>query len=178
MTRTALDYDENWFDPEEFARLRRLLPMSYVHAVPVRMGDGGEVESIGLILRSSPDGALVRELVGGRVRYCEPLRDALLRHAEKDLGPLALPAVPPALAPFHVAEYFPSESARLHDPRQHAIALCYILPVAGDCEPRRDALSLDWLSPSDAVRGDVLEEMPYGQHHILRAALAHLGLLP
>lgn len=178
MTRTALDYDENWLDPEDLARLRRQLPVTYVNVVPVRLDDDGTVESVGLLLRTQPNGALGREIVGGRVRYHETLREALVRHIEKDLGPLALPTLPVSHVPFHVAEYFPTDGiSRLHDPRQHAIALCYIVPVQGECIPRQDALSLDWLTPVDAVRADVVDDMCRGQEHIVKAALAHLGIL-
>lgn len=179
MTRTALDFDENWLDPEELEHIRRRLPITYVHGLPVQRGDDGEVERIGLLLRTLEDGTLGREIIGGRVRFHEPIRSALLRHAENDLGHLALPTVPLSLTPYHVAEYFPTEAvSQYHDPRQHAVALCYVLPVIGDCEPRGAALSLDWLSPQEAVRDDVIGEMRHGQEHIVRAGLAHLGILP
>ncbi|WP_349827213.1 DUF4916 domain-containing protein [Brevibacterium litoralis] len=179
MTRTALDFDDNWLEPEELTEFRRRLPLSYVNAVPVRLGDDGVVTRIGTLLASMSDGTLGREIVGGRVRFHETLRTALMRHAEKDLGPLALPQVPPSLTPFHVAEYFPTDGAGpYHDPRQHAIALCYVLPVTGECQPRKDALSLDWLTPAEALREDVVAEMQGGQEHIVRAALTHLGIHP
>lgn len=181
MTRTALDYDDNWLEPDELASIRRRMPITYVNAVPVQLGDHGQVTKVGLLLRTlEDDGSLGREIVGGRVRYHEPLRSALVRHVEKDLGPLALPQIPPALTPFHVAEYFPTQMgpSPYQDPRQHAVALCYILPMQGECSPRRDALSLDWLTPAEAIREDVVAEMCHGQEHIVRAALAHLGILP
>ncbi|MCQ9368206.1 NUDIX hydrolase family protein [Brevibacterium sp. 50QC2O2] len=179
MTRTALDFDDNWFDPEELVEFRRRLPITYVNAVPVQVDDMGRVERIGLLLRTLASGKLGREIVGGRVRYHESLRTALMRHAEKDLGPLALPEVPASLTPFHVAEYFPTEGiGRYHDPRQHAVALCYILPVRGECAPQQDTLSLDWLTPAEALRDDIVTDMAGGQEHIVRAALAHLGVLP
>lgn len=179
MTRTALDFDENWLDPDDIELFRNRLPITYVNAVPVQIDDKGQVERVGLLLRTMADGTLGREIVGGRVRYHESLRAALMRHAEKDLGPLALPALPPSLQPFHVAEYFPTEGlSRYHDPRQHAVALCYILPVRGECVPSQDALSLDWLTPVEAIRADIVAEMAGGQEHIVRAALAHLGILP
>ena len=109
MTRTALDYDDNWLDPDELAHMRRRLPLTYVHGLPVQRGDDGEVERVGLLLRTLDTGALGREIVGGRVKFHESIRTALLRHAEKDLGTLALPTAPLSLTPFHVAEYFPTE---------------------------------------------------------------------
>ncbi|GAA2010000.1 DUF4916 domain-containing protein [Brevibacterium samyangense] len=179
MTRTALDFDDNWLDPDEIASLRRRLPISYVNAVPVRLGDDGVPEKIGLLLRTREDGTLGREIVGGRIRFHETIRSALMRHAEKDLGPLALPQLPPSIVPFHVAEYFPTEGfSNLYDPRQHAIALCYVLSVQGECQPRKDALSLDWLTPEEVLREDVLAELTHGQENIVKAAIGHLGLYP
>lgn len=176
MTRTALDYDENWFEDAELARLRRQLPIPYVNAIPVRVGEAGNVERIGLLLRTLDDGTLGREIIGGRIRFHESIRAALLRHAENDLGPMALPVIPPAIAPFHIAEYFPTEGASLlHDPRQHAIAMCFIMEVRGECTPRADALCLDWLTPEETLRADIVGELGHGQVHILRAALTHLG---
>lgn len=179
MTRTALDYDENWLEPEELNRLRRTLPLTYVHGVPVQVSDSGEVERIGLLLRTLPDQTLGREIVGGRVRFHETLRSALARHCEQDLGPLALPVFPTSLTPFHVAEYFPTQGvSNYYDPRQHAVALCYILQVRGECTPRQDALSFDWFAPQELLRDDIIADMCHGQHHIVKAALAHLGILP
>ena len=176
MTRTALDFDENWFDDAEFAQLRRRLPIPYVNAIPVRVGESGNVERIGLLLRSLDDGTLGREVVGGRIRFHESIRTALMRHAENDLGPMALPVIPPAISPFHIAEYFPTEgSSLLYDPRQHAISMCFILEVRGECTPRADALSLDWLTPEETLGPDIVGELCHGQEHILRYALAHMG---
>lgn len=176
MTRTALDYDENWFEDEEFSRLRRRMPIPYVNAIPVRVGETGNVERIGLLLRSLDDGTLGREVVGGRIRFHESIRTALMRHAENDLGPMALPVIPPAIAPFHIAEYFPTEgSSLLFDPRQHAISMCFILEVRGECTPRADALSLDWLTPEETLRPDITDELCHGQEHVLKIALGHLG---
>ena len=60
----------------------------------MRVDDRGRVTAIGLLLRVSDDGRIMRELVSGRVLHHERLRDAILRHVEKDLGPMALPRVP------------------------------------------------------------------------------------
>lgn len=179
MSRTALDYEDTWFTPEELAQLRRRLPFTYINALPVKVGANGSLERVGLLLRSLDDGTLGRELISGRVRFHETIRDALVRHTETDLGPMALPQVPVAMQPFTIAEYFPTEGiSKLHDSRQHAIALCYILPVQGECSPRQDALSLDWLTPEEAVRPDIISEMRHGQEHVLKQGLAFLGALP
>src|SRR5699024_599630 len=85
MTRTAVDTHENWLDPEDLARARRQLPILYINAVPIRVDDLGSVTSVGLLLRSSAEGDINREVIAGRVLFHERIRDALHRHIEKDL---------------------------------------------------------------------------------------------
>jgi ADP-ribose pyrophosphatase YjhB (NUDIX family) len=174
MTETT----PGWLSTDELELTRGRMPILYVEAVPVRVDDSGEVTEIGLLLRIGPDGTVSRTLVSGRVMYHERVRDALLRHLEKDLGPVALPRVPASLQPFTVAEYFPTQGITpYHDPRQHAVALAYIVPVAGDCRPRQDALDLVWFSPQEAASPMVQQDMPGGQGTLLKQALAHVGYL-
>ncbi len=167
-----------WLSADELRSARGHLPILYVEAVPVRVDESGEVTSVGLLLRIGPDGTVSRTLVSGRVMHHERIRDALLRHLEKDLGPVALPRIPASLQPFTVAEYFPTQGITpYHDPRQHAVALAYIVPVTGDCRPRQDALDLVWFTPGEAASSVVQQDMPGGQGVLLKQALAHVGAL-
>ncbi|KAB8193285.1 DUF4916 domain-containing protein [Nonomuraea phyllanthi] len=167
-----------WLSPDELESVRGQLPILYVDAVPVRVDDTGVVTRVGLLLRIAPDGTVSRALVSGRVLHHERIRDALLRHLEKDLGPVALPRIPASPQPFTVAEYFPTPGVTpYHDPRQHAVSLAYIVPVAGDCRPRQDALDLEWFTPEDAASPAVQQEMTGGQGVLLKQALAHVGCL-
>ncbi len=167
---------EGWLSSEELASVRARMPILYVEAVPVRVDDRGDVTAVGLLLRATDAGRVQRELVSGRVLYHERVRDALLRHLEKDLGPMALPRIPASPAPFTVSEYFPTPGVTaFHDPRQHAVALAFIVPVTGDCAPQQDALDLAWLSLSEAADPMMLAEMDGGHGILLRQALAHLG---
>lgn len=95
MTETT----PGWLTPDELESARARMPILYVEAVPVRVDDNGEVTSIGLLLRIGPDGTVSRTVVSGRVLHHERVRDALLRHLEKDLGPVALPASRPRSSP-------------------------------------------------------------------------------
>ena len=127
----------------------------------------------GVLLRLGEDGSVCRELVSGRVLHHERVRDALLRHIEKDLGPMALPRVPASPQPFTVAEYFPTPGVTpFHDPRQHAVSLAFVVPVAGDCAPQNDALDLTWLTPDQALDPGIQAEMERGPR---RAAAAGAG---
>jgi ADP-ribose pyrophosphatase YjhB (NUDIX family) len=168
-----------WLDVDDLELARAQMPVLYVNAVPVRVDEGGEVTHIGLLLRMGTDGTVSRTLVSGRVLYHERVRDALVRHLEKDLGPVALPRIPASLQPFTVAEYFPTMGITpYHDPRQHAVALAYVVPVAGDCRPRQDALDLVWFTPEEAASPLVQQEMEGGQGALLKQALAHTSCLP
>jgi ADP-ribose pyrophosphatase YjhB (NUDIX family) len=165
-----------WLAPEELESVRGRMPILYVDAVPVRVDDTGMVTRVGLLLRIASDGAVSRALVSGRVLHHERVRDALLRHLEKDLGPVALPHIPASPQPFTVAEYFPTPGVTpYHDPRQHAVSLAYVVPVSGDCRPRQDALDLVWFTPEEAASPLVQQEMPGGQGVLLMQALAHVG---
>ncbi|GAA4507742.1 MULTISPECIES: NUDIX hydrolase family protein [Nonomuraea] len=167
-----------WLAPEELESVRGRMPILYVDAVPVRVDDTGAVTRVGLLLRIAADGTVSRALVSGRVLYHERVRDALLRHLEKDLGPVALPSLPVSPVPFTVAEYFPTPGVTpYHDPRQHAVSLAYIVPVRGDCRPRQDALDLVWFTPEEAASPMVQQEMTGGQGVLLKQALAHVGRL-
>lgn len=174
-----LDTRGSWLADDELASARERLPIVYVDAVPVRVDARGQVTEIGLLLRALPDGTISRAVVSGRVLYGERVRDALLRHLEKDLGAMALPRVAPSPQPFTVVEYFPSPDVTgFHDPRQHAVSLAFVVPLDGDCAPSQDALDLVWVTPEVATSLEFEAEMSGGQGRLVRMALAHCGLLP
>ncbi|CCG04405.1 NUDIX hydrolase family protein [Blastococcus saxobsidens] len=177
MTDVTTATGAGWLSREDMDAARERLPILYVDVVPVRVDGHGVVTAVGLLLRAGEDGQIKRALVSGRVLYHERVRAALVRHVEKDLGPLALPRIPPAPQPFTVAEYFPTPGVTpFHDPRQHAVSLAYVVPVAGDCAPQQDALELTWFAPDEARDPGVLAELANGQSALLLQALAHLGV--
>ena len=105
------DPNPGWLSEEDLYEARRRLPMVYVEALPVRLDALGYVSEIGLLYVADGNGHFCRTFVSGRVMYRETIRAALMRHLEKDLGPFALPQLPPSITPFTVAEYFPSTVA-------------------------------------------------------------------
>lgn len=169
----------SWLTREELDTTRERVPMVYVDAVPVRTDATGAVVSIGLLLRALADGTISRAVVSGRVLYGELVREALLRHIEKDLGTMALPELPAAPQPFTVVEYFPDPDVTgFHDPRQHAVSLAFVVPVRGDCSPSQDALDLVWVTPQEVASAEFQTQMAGGQGRLVRMALAHCGVLP
>jgi len=167
-----------WLSDRELNHVRSELPLVYVNVIPVRINPLGEVTEVGLLLRAD-EGVISRALVAGRVLYHETIRDALIRNLEKDLGAVALPRVPQSPTPFTIAEYFPTPGITpFHDPRQHAVALAYVVPVDGDCSPQQNALDIVWLTPEEAASEEVAQEMTGGQDVLLRRGLAFCGVLP
>ena len=159
--------------------VRDRVPLVYVDAVPVRVDEEGNVTHVGMLLRQAADGSISRMVVSGRVMLNERIREALIRHLEKDLGPLALPRIPPEPSPFTVVEYFQDPSiSGFHDPRHHAVSLAYVVPVSGECQPTQQALELTWFTPTEAVSDRVRREMTGGHDRLIRLALASVGVLP
>ncbi|MCU1478212.1 MAG: hypothetical protein JWQ64_2905 [Subtercola sp.] len=178
MSVRTPDPNPGWLSDQELDEIRRRLPLLYVEAVPVRVDGLGQVTEVGVLLRVSPSGNMTRTIVSGRVMYGETLRDALFRHLEKDLGPMAFPQLPTSPIPFSVAEYFPIPGVSSYtDDRQHAVSLAYVIPVTGTCDPRQDALELTWMTPQEAVSDAIHAEMEGGRGALLRAALASVGRL-
>lgn len=176
---TQTENETGWLSPDDLELVRANVPIVYVDAVPVRVDELGNVTEVGMLLRVAADGTISRMVVTGRVLFGERVREALMRHCEKDLGPIALPRVPANPTPFTVVEYFPNpERSGFYDPRHHAVSLAYVVPVEGDCEPTQEALDLTWFSPEEAVSNEVRESMTSGHDRLIRLALAHVGKLP
>ena len=174
-----IDTRNMWLTPEEIAGVRNQVPLIYIDAVPVRVNADGVVTHVGLLLRQAADGSISRMVVSGRVMLNEKIRDALMRHLEKDLGPLAFPRIPPEPSPFTVVEYFQDPSiSGYYDPRHHAVSLAFVVPVTGECTPSQQALDLVWFTPQQAVSDDVRKAMTSGHDRLLRIALASVGQLP
>ena len=179
MSVRTPDSNPGWLSDDELSAVRRRLPLLYVEAIPVRVDGLGTVTEVGLLLRANESGEMTRTIVSGRVMYGETVRDALFRHLEKDLGPMAFPLLPTSPTPVHVAEYFPIPGISAYsDDRQHAVSLVYVVPVTGTCEPRQDALEVTWLTPQEATTDPVVTELEGGRGTLLRTALASVGALP
>lgn len=164
-----------WLSPEDLDLVRRKVPIIYVDILPVRVDTQGVVQAVGLLLRAVREEVISRAIVSGRVLFHESIRQAIVRHVEKDLGPLAMPRLPTSLVPFAVGEYFPTPGSGLYDPRQHAVSLGYVVPVDGECEPQEDALDLAWLTPEEALSDPVQSDLTDGHGLMVRQGLASVG---
>ncbi|MCI1832964.1 MAG: NUDIX hydrolase family protein [Bifidobacterium sp.] len=166
-----------WLDRDSIDRIRKQLPIIYVEIVPVRTDSLGRVVQVGSLLCVGHDGSVERTLITGRVLYHETLREAIARNVAKDLGEIALPVLPQGLQPFTVAEFFPTPGlSEFYDPRQHAVALCYVVPMAGECKPQDETLDVEWCDPGgDRIR-TFIDQMANGHGRIVRQALAWTGM--
>jgi hypothetical protein len=175
----SIDTRTGWMPNDVLNDVRDRVPLVYVDAIPVRVDEAGNVTHVGMLLRQAADGSISRMVVSGRVMLNERIREALIRHLEKDLGPLALPRIPPEPSPFTVVEYFQDPTiSGFHDPRHHAVSLAYVVPVSGECQPTQQALELTWFTPAEAVSDRVRREMTGGHDRLIRLALASVGVLP
>ncbi|MDP9405489.1 MAG: NUDIX hydrolase family protein [Actinomycetota bacterium] len=178
-TADVTDTTPGWLSVGELGEVRDRVPLVYVEAVPVRLDHLGRIVRVGLLLRPVPDGTVSRAVVSGRVLLGETVREALWRHLNKDLGPQSDPQVPASPVPITVAEYFPDRRRTgFVDPRQHAVALAYLVPVTGTCEPAQDALEFSWMTPEEVTSSEVAAEMSSGHDRLVRIALAHAQRLP
>ncbi|WP_055426864.1 NUDIX hydrolase family protein [Bifidobacterium aesculapii] len=165
-----------WLDPADINRARSQMPIAYVEIVPVRTDEFGRVAQVGSLLRVTDDGSIERAVISGRVLFHETLREAIARNVAKDLGDIALPMLPVNLQPFTVAEFFPTPGlSEYYDPRQHAIALCYVVPIAGDCRPQDETLDVEWVDPHSDMLATFLDQMTNGHDRIVRKALEYCG---
>ncbi len=171
-----VNLNPGWLSADELSFVRGRVPVLYVEAVPVRVDGYGRVTEVGLLLRSTPEGMMTRALVAGRVRFGETIRDALYRHLENDLGPMAFPQIPASPIPAQIAEFFPMPGiSSFVDDRQHAVSLVYVVPVTGSCTPRQDALEVSWMAPEEALAASTLSELVGGRGRLLQQALATVG---
>lgn len=166
-----------WLGSEEINRVRGEMPIAYICVVPVCTDEFGRIVQIGSLLHVTDDGSVERALISGRVLFHETLREAIARNISKDLGDLALPVLPVSPQPFTVAEFFPTPGvSEYFDPRQHAIALCYVIPIAGDCHPQDETLDVEWVDPHDDKLSIFLQQMCNGHGRIVQAALQWAGI--
>lgn len=171
------DNPPGWLSPHDIDEARARLPIVYVEVVPVRINDIGRICEVGSLLRVRDNGSVERTLIAGRVLFHETIREAIARNIAKDLGNLALPIMPVSLQPFTVAEFFPTPGiSEFYDSRQHAIELCYVVPISGDCKPLDSALDVEWCDVESGQLDTFVNQMVGGHGQILRRALCWGGV--
>lgn len=149
-----------------FSTVSKLVPISCVDVLPYReVRDSIEV---GLIRRKDPFGALVWTMVGGGIHRRESIAEAASRHITLTLGPNVRWEEPDYSSPDAVGEYFPVPMTHAgFDPRKHAIALTYAIPLSGPVSPNGEALDFHWFSENDIP----FPEVGFRQADVIRRLL-------
>ena len=152
-----------WF---AFYFVSKLSPISCVDLLPYRVVD--QSVEIGLIQRRDAHGQIVWNLVGGGIHRQESVAEAAARHMYATLGPDVIWTEPDYSRPDAIEEYFPVRRAAAgHDPRKHAIALTYAVPLSGQVSARDEAITFRWF-PEDALP---LDNMGFGQDIVVSRIL-------
>ncbi len=131
-----------WLEDDEWERIQTLIPIAVVDIVLLSMDSPPRV---GLIERETPHQGKRWNLIGGRIRYGEPLEAAVRREISDALGSNVNVRVPDVSKPHYVAQYAPlKQSGFLEDPRKHAVGLTYAVRASGIPAARREALAFAW----------------------------------
>ena len=90
---------------------------------------------------------------------------------------MALPRLPHNPVPFTVRQYLPyslddGDPTVSTDPRQHAVALVYVVPIQGDVRVDGDCLGFDWFTLDDAQSPDLARELTSGHAQIINQLVA------
>lgn len=152
MSPRRPDRHDEWLSDAAWATVQQTVPIACVDVVPV-LRDGSS-HLIGLIRRTTPfDGRVLWCQIGGRIRFGETVRAAVLRHLHETIAGVAvdLPLDP---QPDYVMQWFPEPqpSSRVAygvDPRRHAVALSFLVELTGLPEPvpAGEADEFAWLDP-------------------------------
>jgi ADP-ribose pyrophosphatase YjhB (NUDIX family) len=148
-----------WLGDEAWAAVQQAVPIACVDLLPFRPAGPGTSE-VGLVRRATPFGPDPRWChMGGRIRYGETLRDALLRHLHETVDGATV-ELPPDPQPAYVMQWFATPTDRAGDgvaygwdPRRHAVALCFAVTMAGDPVPvpGGEALEFGWFTIEDVA---------------------------
>jgi ADP-ribose pyrophosphatase YjhB (NUDIX family) len=151
----------DWLGDEELAEARRLVPIFCVDVLLWRRGSGSL--EFGLIERLDAYGEPTWNLIGGRVRRDEPIAEAIRRHIE---NAIELPGFEPPdpRRPDVLTEYLHRDAPVASsgdvpfDPRQHAVAVGYLVEVRGDADlrPGGEARDFRWFAAADLPPADAI----------------------
>lgn len=154
-------------DPRRYEEVVALVPIVCLDVIPLCPRSGACL----LIRRWLPSGGLGWNIVGGGVYREETLDHALARHVSSTLGPDVAWDLPQLERPDAVEQYLPNpRSGFAHDPRKHAIALTYLLPLTGEPVASGEAEEVRWFTPADLP---LPQEFGFGQGPLVHRLVAH-----
>lgn len=164
--------DSGFLPADEWERIQRQVPIVCVDAVVM-----AESRSrYALILRDTADEGQRLCLTGGRVYRNETIAEAISRQLFTTLGTDIRFQLDDEPQPYYVAQYFPERrNGHGWDSRKHAVALTFVVDVAGQVTPMGEALDVTWFRADELPRAD---EMGFAQHLALGRCLRAMAERP
>ncbi len=161
--------DPNWLSDADWKRVQDSVPVACVDVLPVQMGLGGGIARVGLIYRGTPHQGMRWCLVGGRLWRNELFSEAVGRQVRETLGAKVRFEIGTEAQPTYVAQYFTFlREAGLLDPRQHAVAMVFVVVMDGEITPAGEAAAFRWF---DVASLPGKEEWGFGQDRVARECL-------
>ncbi|MDO3675761.1 DUF4916 domain-containing protein [Paenibacillus ehimensis] len=162
-----------WMEKQIWDQVQSLVPIVCTDVLLGEFDEAGTLLRIGLIWRETPHQGNKWCTVGGRLHYGETIGSGIRRQLSETLGErLTVTSPVQDGRPLYVAQYAPSAASvrgfDAVDPRKHAIGLTYAVQVAGDIEPRNEALAFEWFKPE---RLPPAEEIGFDQQYVLNRCL-------
>jgi ADP-ribose pyrophosphatase YjhB (NUDIX family) len=140
--------------------------------LPVQTGRENQITHVGLIHRDTPHQGRRWCLVGGRLWRNESFAEAATRQIGETLGPGAQFHIHPDPQPAYVAQYFTHQrETGLLDPRQHAVAMVFVVPISGEIVAGGEACAFRWFASSELPPP---AEWGFGQDRVAAACLDRL----
>ena len=163
-----------WLPEADWKKIQAQVPVTCVDMVPVKRTVEGP--QFVLIRRDTPHEGVRWCLVGGRLFLNQSLRTACEYHLVTTHVESIGIDFPLSVEPLITAEYFsvPREG-ELHDPRQHAVALVFVVTVEGPIRPCGEAHEFRWFLESTLPAAS---DFGFGQDRVLRSVIERLKLDP
>ena len=164
---------KQWLSDDDWERTQQTMPIACVDVLPVRMMES-DIRAVGLIYRDTPLHGNRWCVVGGRLWRDEPLGDAVTRQLRETLGEKIHFEIAAEPQPDFVVTYFTQpRSIGLHDPRQHALTLNFVVPIEGTTEVGGEAIDFRWFDLDALPKA---EEFGFGQKRVVRECLLRRGI--
>jgi len=162
--------NRNWLGDDDWRWVQETVPVACVDVLPVQMsGVGGAIARVGLIHRDTPHQGRRWCLVGGRLWRDESFAEAATRQIRETLGAGAQFHIDADAQPVYIAQYFTHErEVGLLDPRQHAVAMVFVVPIGGDIVAGGEACEFRWFGRNELP---IPEEWGFGQDRVAEACL-------
>jgi ADP-ribose pyrophosphatase YjhB (NUDIX family) len=144
-----MNSNPHWLDAADWKWVQDTVPVACVDVLPLQLAtDGRTIARVGMIYRDTPHQGRRWCLVGGRMWRNESLVEAATRQIRETLGTVVRFHITPEAQPHYVAQYFTSQrNIGLLDPRQHAVAMVFAVPIEGEIVAGGEAAEFAWFAP-------------------------------